>query len=287
MAWAIERFLLQQAIRLRRDDWGADAQLLAEEMFSIFSNIRAQAESFPEIDQNGNPVVNIEVPKIPGDLDIPTLDIAANPTNPPQINPPVVDDGNNDPANSDPTGDSNTQITQKFWHRSTHPGKLTSGNAGSIFQCDVYQNGLNQATLPVQATITDPTLAGDVESGTWVTLFLIAQYEATSQIVSGGALPPKLVPLSVEWLFNAPGQAQGGKTGVVSTPIEGGTADSPGQGKVILRDKVDGNWVTGEEVTVYSTVSGTVARDKDVQMKRVAGDLFVDVEDCGGGEDDE
>lgn len=281
MAFSINQYLRQQSIRLQREDWKQNAQLLGDEMYAIMSNIQLLPEDQADTDDNGNPIPSITPINLP-DLGTPTggdTDYANNPENPQPPDPPVTDPV--DPNN--PGGDSTT--SRQFYFRSSHPGKITGSSLGSgLFPCDLYVNGLLETPRPVTAQLTDASSEGDVEEDSWVTIFLIAKYEATSAQVNDQTLPETVTATRVEYLFNAP-VVSGGKIGVVTTRITGGTAASPGEGKVLLKKLENNAWVTGEEETVYSTVSGTVETNKDVQMKRVSGRLFVDVEDCGGEDD--
>jgi len=280
MGFALDRFLYEQSIRLQREDWKSNAQLLGDEMYTILSNIRVQGPSIVVVDENGNPTDIPDITEMPG-IDIPAFDFPEDPDPPVPIDPPVVEDRDPDGSGGPP----NTEQKQTFWHRSAHPGKLTSDGEDSQFSCDLYINGLTQPPKAITATITDPTLASDAENGTWVTVFMIAQYVASSQTVDGSRLPTELEVVSEpEYSFNAPGDSQGGRIGVVTQAISGGSASSPGSGQVMLKKKVEGNWVDDVTATVYSTVESEVDIDKDIQMKRVSGDLFVDVEDCGGEE---
>lgn len=283
MAFALDKFLYQQSIRLQREDWKQNAQLLGDEMFTILSSIQVAGPTIVVVDENGNPIDVPDVTEIPG-IDIPPFDFPDNPQNPTQpVDPPVTEDAVDGEDGGDYGGPTSSR--QTFWHRSSHPGKLTSDNSGSIFTCNLYVNGLNQAPKSITVTITDSTLAADVENGTWVTVFMIAQYEATSEVVDGQRLPSTLALLSLEYLFNAPGISQGGRIGVVTEEISAGSAGEPGSGTVLLKKYDEGSWVDDETAEVFSTVSSEVKVDKDVQMKRVSGELFVDVEDCGEAEE--
>ena len=277
----LQNYLRTQSIRLQREDWKQNAQLLGDEMFTIMSNIQLLPAEQTATDDNGNPITPPDTIDLP-DLTFPPgpngTDPIVNPTDPPPVDGQDFDPNDTDDPDAGGTG---SQLT---WVRSTHPGKLTSENSGGFFQCDLYFNGLSQPPDNRTVQITDPDLGDDVESGTWVTVFFIAQYKVNTPVTEGGQqLPSTLEVVSIEHLFNAPGPSAGGKIGVVTTPITGGTAASPGVGEVLTKKLVNDVWVNADTAsTVYSTVAGEVAVDKDVQLKRVSGKLFIDVEDCGG-----
>jgi len=281
MAFALDQFLYTQAIRLLRQDWGKNAQLLGDEFFTILSSIQVAGVVQPDTDENGNPTTLPDPFVIPG---VDDFDFDNNPVNPAiPIDPPDI------PDSDDPTSDPEPP-SKKFWHRASHIGKVTEvGVVGEKVKVDLYINGLTTEFIKdiksIEATLTDDTKRGDIEVDMWVNVQMVARYEATKVQTDSAKVAAKVELIHLEYFFNAPGGG-GGKIGVVKALITGGTAAEPGVGTVTPKKLVDDAWVDDEEVTVYSTVSGKVAIGKNVQLKRVSGKLFIDVEDCGG-EDEE
>jgi len=283
MAFQINEYLRQQSIRLQREDWKQNAQLLGDEIYTIMSNIQLLPAPQTATDDNGNPI------NVPDPIPLPPIisdpggnapgpggtDPIVDPTNPPQVDPPVVT-----PPGGGGGGDGGNTQTQTVWVRSTHPGKITSGSSGgSSFSCDLYYNGLNESPSSRTATVTDPASASAVYEGLWVTIFFIAKYEVTTVASSPGSL--RLI--SQEHLFNAP---SGGGAWGTSHGITGkGEGDTPGTGSVTLQKLSGDSWTGGDSVNVESTVTEDTPSGRIVQVKRVSGKWFLDVEDCGDDED--
>ena len=284
MPFALDQFLYTQAIRLLRQDWGKNAQLLGDEFFTILSSIQVAGVAQPETDENGNPTTLPDPFVIPG---IPVYDYDINPQDPTIPTDPFERPDPDDPDFPDSPGNS-----KKFWHRASHIGKVTGDgpNDAGEFTVELYINGLTQEFITsrrtVEATITDIDKVGDVEKDMWINVQMVAQYEARKVETDSAKVAAKPELIHEEYFFNAPGGG-GGKIGVVTTEISGGTASEPGTGEVRTKKLVNDAWVDASETsTVYSTVTGKVKAGKDVQMKLVAGKLFVDVEDCGAQDDD-
>ena len=287
MPFALDQFLYTQAIRLLRQDWGKNAQLLGDEFFTILSSIQVAGVAQPETDENGNPTTLPDPFVIPG---IPDYDFDIDPQN-----PTIPTDPFERPNSEDPDGVDPPSSTKKYWHRASHIGKVTGDgpNDAGEFTVELYINGLTGEFITsrrtVEATITDIDKVDDVEKDMWINVQMVAQYEARKVETDSAKVAAKPELIHLEYFFNAPGGG-GGRWGTVETEITGISKDGGtlGSGTVTLKKPtVDGSgWEADIVDDVYSTVTGKVTKGKIIQMKRISGKLFVDVEDCGSEEDE-
>ena len=298
---ALDKFLRDQAIRLRRTKW-QNPWDLADELFLILRGIDVETTGPISIipPGGGDPV---DFPPI-DDLNIPPFDfdLPENGAQQPEVD--VQDNGN---------GTSAT-IQSYFWHRAIFPGQVQSQSSGEQYNIRIYPNGnltslsniSGVGTKTVVARLTDPSLAGTVSNNSWVFVYWVAEYLVTELIIRNaqGAIIERTTEVKIvqdEYLFNAPAESGGGKVARVTQTITAREGTTMGQGKAILYmfavptddpnnpgEQTDPLLTAGNEVDVFNSVTSEIAAgaDKFIQVKRIDNAWFIDVEDCASGDEE-
>jgi hypothetical protein len=271
----INEHLWRESIRARRKDWSTTSEF-ADEVYLILSSI-PQINTGPLTIEgpDGNP---IEFPSV-DDLNFPPWDLDFPEDG---ITPPELEQDPDDPTQS-------STVTEQ-WHRTIFPGKVISQSGTSEnYNIDIYPEGRFGAARSIVARLTDPELAGSIDPNVWLYVYRAIKYVIREETF--GSFKQTTVDTSVqEYTFNAPPQA-GGRVARVSATISAREGLTPGSGSAVLYqiDSESGSLTTSSEadVTVYNMVTSevTAGADKFIQVKKIGGLWWIDVEDCSSLED--
>lgn len=260
MAFNLGRYLFRSAIRLRRTTW-QNAPILGDEIYTILAGIKDfetgpftiiigdEEEEFPSVD----------------DLNIPPFDLD------------VPENGANEEEPLDPEAeDGGGGTTTSFAHRSIFPATVDSHAGGVNYSVTLYPDGLAGPTKTVTAAVTDSSKAGEVELGIWVYVYRYVRYVVTQ---TGST---EIRPEDEEYLFIAPESGGGGKVAVVTATIGPRAGNTAGVGQATLKpfDVESGSFSDGDSVQVYNMVKSSIDVGAFIQVKKIDGAWFIDVEDC-------
>jgi hypothetical protein len=191
-------------------------------------------------------------------------------------------------------------------------GFLTGTGDGSIWTSNIVLPGEPRAPINEirECLLTDESLAGTISANIWVYVFRVIRYRVTKETWTGEnpRTQTQIDILEEQYLFNAPAEG-GAKVARVIQTITARKGTTPGQGRAVLY-KYQGpvpDLATGEtsspslvpltdseneetEVDVFNMVSSEITADSDdlfIQVKRIDGAWFIDVEDCSVPSSDE
>jgi hypothetical protein len=283
-------WLREQAIRMRRTKW-PNAVMLADELWLMLRGLDSgEADSATIRTTIGDDI------QIDGeDINIPPFD----PVFPDIVFPdePSVDE---DPD----TGETTVVQDQYVIERTVVPGQVTGGGS-PLFPMTIYPMGnltssaasstaFSPANEPASLSVQVRQLDGgtpDVSDWAMVTVIREMLYTTTTTYNAQGGITNRNIDVSVvqsDYSVQPGGGGAGGAIAVVVDEISSRDGTTAGTGTATIHSFDGTSWTPlvdelGEELepqTIYNSVSASIASGKVIQVKKIGGFWFIDVEDC-------